>query len=211
VGQQAYQGYLQQLNDRIPELYQLALSQYQAEGDEMYNQASLMAQMEDQDYGRYRDQVSDFNAELERLYNQYNTERDYDYGKWADGRDFGYGQYIDDRNMAYQQDRDKVADQQWQAQWDENIRRYNFENGLGEFAPTGGGGDGEEGSSYSYTGASAEDKAIAKQFVDNMLDNSTSSRTDPERVIAGTNALTDAQKSEAQKYLKDELGSGRMT
>ena len=145
VGQQAYQGYLQQLNDRIPELYQLALSKYQMEGDTLYDQAALMAQQEDQDYGRYRDQVSDYNAELERLYNQYNTERDYDYGKWADGRDFGYGQFIDDRNLAYQTERDKIADQQWQAEFDEAKRQYDQQYALSASKSSGGGGGGGGG------------------------------------------------------------------
>ena len=58
VGQQTYQGYLQQLNDKVPELYQLALDQYNREGDAMYDQASIMASMEEQDYGRYRDSLS---------------------------------------------------------------------------------------------------------------------------------------------------------
>ena len=124
VGQQAYQEQLQQLNDKVPELYQLALSKYQMEGNEMKDQASLIAQMESQDYGRYRDQVSDYNAELDRLQNQYNTERDYDYGKW-----------IDDRNYQYQQDRDKVSDEQWQKQFDEALRQWNFANQQGEYAP----------------------------------------------------------------------------
>ena len=134
AGQQAYQGHLQQLNDKIPELYQLALNKYQMEEDQMYDQASLMAQMENQDYGRYRDQVSDYNTELDRLQNRYDTERNYDYSKWADDRDFSYGQYIDDRNMQYQQDRDKVSDEQWQKQFDEALRQWNFANKQGEYA-----------------------------------------------------------------------------
>lgn len=134
AGQQAYQGHLQQLNDKIPELYQLALNKYQMEEDQMYDQASLMAQMENQDYGRYRDQVSDYNTELDRLQNRYDTERDYDYSKWADNRDFSYGQYIDDRNYQYQQDRDKVSDEQWQKQFDEALRQWNFANKQGEYA-----------------------------------------------------------------------------
>ena len=134
AGQQAYQGQLQQLNDKIPELYQLALSKYQMDGDEMKDRASLIAQMENQDYGRYRDQVSDYNTELDRLQNRYDTERNYDYSKWADNRDFSYGQYIDDRNYQYQQDRDKVADEQWQKQFDEALRQWNFANKQGEYA-----------------------------------------------------------------------------
>ena len=135
VGQQAYQGYVQQLNDKVPELYQLALSKYQMEGDEMKDQAALIAQMEDRDYGRYQDQLNQYYTELEQAYDRYDTERDYDYGKWADGRDFGYGQYIDDRNYQYQQDRDKVSDEQWQKEYEEAIRQFNYAHGLGEFAP----------------------------------------------------------------------------
>ena len=119
VGQQAYQGYLQQLNDRIPELYQLALNQYNKEGDDMYNQASLMAGMEEQDYGRYRDQMSDYYTELDRLTNDSRYQAEQDYNKWADEQSFGYQQY-----------RDQVADKQWQAQFDEAKRQYDEQMAL---------------------------------------------------------------------------------
>lgn len=135
VGQQAYQGYLQQLNDKIPDLYHLALQQYQMEGDALYDQYAMLGAQEEQDYGRHRDEVSDWGAELERLQNQYNAERDYDYSKWTDGRDFAYGQYSDDRAYDYQAGRDKVADEQWQAEFNEALRQFNFANKLGEFAP----------------------------------------------------------------------------
>lgn len=59
VGQQTYQGYLQQLNDKVPELYQLARDQYNQEEQGLYNQAALLAQQKEQDYGMYRDAVSD--------------------------------------------------------------------------------------------------------------------------------------------------------
>lgn len=140
VGQQAYQGYLQQLNDKIPELYQLALSKYQMEGDDLYDQYALLGAQEQQDYGRYRDTVSQYNAELERLQNQYNAERDYDYGRWSDGRDFGYGQYIDDRNYQYQTGRDQVADAQWQKEFDEAVRQFNITHPTDSGGGGGGGG-----------------------------------------------------------------------
>lgn len=116
AGQQAYQGHLQQLTDKIPDLYQLALSKYQLEGDALADQYAMLGARDEQAYGRYRDSVSDYYNELQRLYSQYNTERDYD-----------YGQFIDDRNYQYQQDRDAVADQQWQAQYDEAIRQWQAE------------------------------------------------------------------------------------
>ena len=116
AGQQIYQGYLQQLNDKIPDLYQLALNKYQLEGNALADQYAMLGAREDQDYGRYRDSVSDYYTELQRLYSQYNTEREYD-----------YGMYIDDRNYQYQQDRDAVADQQWQTQYDEAVRQWQAE------------------------------------------------------------------------------------
>ena len=140
VGQQAYQGYMQQLNDKIPELYQLALSKYQMEGDELKDQYSILGAKEDQDYGRYRDQVSDYNTELDRLYGRYDTERD-----------FGYGQYIDDRNYQYQVGRDQVTDSQWQAEFDEAVRQFNHQNKIKTGSSSSGGSSGSgSGSGYGY-------------------------------------------------------------
>lgn len=59
VGQQAYQGYMQQLNDKIPDLYQLALNRYMTEGSQMLDNMNLMMQQDSIDYGRYRDQMAD--------------------------------------------------------------------------------------------------------------------------------------------------------
>lgn len=129
VGQQAYQGHLQELNNKIPELYQLALSTYQTEGNDLYDRASLMAQQENLDYGKYRDQVGDWQTERDYLANRYDTERDYDYGMWADNRDFAYGQYADDR-----------AYQQWQAEFDEAKRQYDEQMALKTNKSSGGSG-----------------------------------------------------------------------
>ena len=101
VGQQAYQGYLQGLNDKVPELYQLALDQYNQEGNDLYNQFSVIGQQENQDYGRYRDTVSDYNTELDRLWSQYVTERDTDYDRYAEERDYGYQLSTENRKYAY--------------------------------------------------------------------------------------------------------------
>ena len=67
AGQQAYQGYLQQLNDKIPQLHTQALDRYNAEGTRLQNQAGILMQQEGTDYGRYRDAVSDRDASFNRL------------------------------------------------------------------------------------------------------------------------------------------------
>lgn len=46
TGQSTYNQYLQQLNDRVPELYQLALNKYQMEGDELKDMYSILANRE---------------------------------------------------------------------------------------------------------------------------------------------------------------------
>ena len=105
AGQQAYQGYLQQLNDKVPELYQLALDQYNQEGENLLNQYGLLSDRENTDYGRYRDTVSD----------------------WKDDRGF----YSDELYRAEQTDygkyRDTVADSQWQSEFSESVRQFEQE------------------------------------------------------------------------------------
>ena len=130
VGQQAYQSHLQELNDIVPELYQMAYDQYAQEGQDMYNQAALMAQQEDRDYGRYQDAMNAWQAERDYLAGRYDSERDYDYGKYTDERDFGYGAYIDDRNYQYQQEQDAIEAERWQKEFEEAQRQYNEQMGL---------------------------------------------------------------------------------
>ena len=84
AGQQAYQGYLQQLNDKVPELYQLALQKYQAEGNDLMEKYGLINDRENAAYGRYRDQVGDWADEYARAYGRYGDERNFDYGTWSD-------------------------------------------------------------------------------------------------------------------------------
>ena len=146
VGQQAYQAYLQQLNEQVPELYQLARDQHNRETDELYNQASLTASMEDQEYGRYRDQLSDYYTELDRLTNDSRYQAEQDYSKWADDQSFGYQQY-----------RDQISDQQWQSQFDEAKRQYDEQMALSQnksSSSTGG---------TNYTGGGSYDAEAAKK------------------------------------------------
>lgn len=101
VGQQAYQGQLQNLNDVIPELYAMALDKYNREGQELYNRYGMVVDRDNTDYGRHRDSVGDWQSERDYLAGRYDTERDIDYSKYVDDRNFAYSQYADDRNFEY--------------------------------------------------------------------------------------------------------------
>ena len=154
AGQQAYQAYLQQLNEVVPELYGMALDQYNQEGQDMYNQAALMGQQEDRDYGRYQDAMNAWLTERDYLSGRYDAERDYDYGKYADDRDFSYGSFADDRNYQYQQEQDALAEAWRQKEFDEAQRQYDEQMALtreqwaweqNQAAAGGGGGGGNGG------------------------------------------------------------------
>ena len=122
AGNQAYQGYLQQLNNVVPDLYQMALNQYNAEGDNLMNQYSMLANQYNTEYGEYRDKVSDWNTQRDYLTGLYNDERTYDYGIYSDNRDFSYTDYWNNLQMEYQKERDAVADAQWQKQYEASLR-----------------------------------------------------------------------------------------
>lgn len=125
AGNQAYQSYLSQLNEVVPELYGMALDKYNQEGQELYNQYGILADQENQDYSRYQDEYSKWQNDLSFLYDQYNTERNFDYNQYAAERDFDYGTYADDKSYAYDEYRNAIADEQWQKQFDEQVRQYN--------------------------------------------------------------------------------------
>lgn len=107
VGNQAYQGAMQNLNDVIPELYSLALDRYQQEGQDMLNAYSMYSDMENTEYARHRDDVSDWYAEESRLADRYDVLNN-----------FGYGVYSDKLNLEYTDYRNGIADEQWEQSYD---------------------------------------------------------------------------------------------
>lgn len=176
VGQQAYQAHLQQLNDIVPELYGMALDQYNQEGQELYNQAALMAQMEDQDYGRYMDAVNAWNAERDYLTGRYDSERGYDYGQYTDNRDFSYGSFVDDRNYQYQQEQDALTEAWRQKEFDEAQRQYDEQMALTreqwaweqeQAALAAAGGNGGGGGGDTGDGGNDFQKAVFSRVDDN--------------------------------------------
>lgn len=74
VGQQAYQGYLQQLNDVVPDLYALALDRYNQEGDDLLNQYAMVEGMRDDEYGKYQDQLNEYWTNIDFLQGQADNE-----------------------------------------------------------------------------------------------------------------------------------------
>lgn len=112
AGQQAYQQSLAQLNDFIPQLYQLALQSYDMGNQTLLNQYGILSDREATDYSRYKDT----------------------YTQWADQREYLADRFDAQQDMDYSRFRDLVADDQWIASFAEDIRRFDYANKLGEFA-----------------------------------------------------------------------------
>ena len=103
AGQQAYNGYLQQLNDRVPELYQLALSKYQQEGQEAMDRLSMLGQLESKDYSRYQDALANWQTERGYATDRYDNERNTDYNMWSTNDQREYSRYQDQQQLAQAQ------------------------------------------------------------------------------------------------------------
>ena len=124
AGQQAYQGYLQQLTQQVPELYAMARSGYDADRQAIMDQASLMSSMEQQDYQRYQDKLQNYYTDLGLATDEATRLAETEYNRWWN-----------ERQMEYQLGRDKVADAQWQKSYDEGVRQFNA-----QMAKSSGGG-----------------------------------------------------------------------
>lgn len=147
VGQQAYNAYLQNLNDIVPQLQQQAYQRYQDEGTDLYSQYSLVKGREDTDYGRYRDTVSDYYSDLSDARSAYNSERSLDQSQWATMLDY-WAQKANNENAAYLQ---ALAAEQAAAK------------------KSGGGGGGGKTSSSGLTDKKNETLAkAAKAYMDKM-------------------------------------------
>lgn len=151
AGSQAYQSHLQNLNDIVPQLYEMAYNKYTQEGQDLMNQYSLASDMYNRGYGEWRDSVSDYNTNVDRLYGQYNDERNYDYGVFDSNRTYSHNAYYDAYNKAYQ------------AHWDNEDRLY--QEHLDSIGNQGGGGGTVSGDGFKGLSLS-ESKIIDELYKD---------------------------------------------
>lgn len=79
VGQQTYQNYLQQITDKVPELYQLARANYDAEGQELLNKISMIGTMSDREYNRYMNELNAWISDRDYLQGVVENERTWEY------------------------------------------------------------------------------------------------------------------------------------
>lgn len=94
AAQQAQNYYASQLNDKVPELYQLAYQMYLQDKDSMVQDLGLLQNMDATQYNRYRDTMSDWKDDKSFAYKLYadaiaqnNWQTNFDYKSSWDEKD----------------------------------------------------------------------------------------------------------------------------
>ncbi len=108
AAQQANNYYGAQMADKVPELYQLAYQMYLDEKESMVENLGLIQMMDDTEWNRWRDTMSD----------------------WRNDRDFAYGVHRDDvadgkweTEFNYNASRDQVSDNRYNQEFEYNAGR----------------------------------------------------------------------------------------
>lgn len=139
VGNQAYQASLENLNNIVPELYQMAYDKYKQEGQDLYNQYGMLSDDRNTQYGMWADKYNQLVADRDYYGNEANNAYVKDYGEWSDQRDFDTNQYWTETEFGYGQYRDAVADAQWETQFNEAQRQYVEQMELAKASASSGG------------------------------------------------------------------------
>jgi len=154
AGNQAYNAFIEDAYNNLPEYYNMALQAYQAEGEDMYNLLGVYTQMGDNEwnrnvdaygivsdsannqrnweYGLYQDDITNaYNAMnmYDSFYQQKNNE---DLTLWQqeitnawNGINQQSGDYWNQTELDYKKDRDKVADSQWEKEYKLSLTSNN--------------------------------------------------------------------------------------
>lgn len=166
AAQQANDYYSTQLADKIPELYQLAYSMYLDDIDGKVRDLGLLQGMDDRQYDRYRDTMSDWYNDRDFAYGQYRDDMgdyqwglNYNHGVAQDAianehwdKTFAQGQYEFDKTMSQDQAQFDATLAQNKYEFDKSFGlsqdQFDWEKYLAEqgydipgYTPNGGGGD----------------------------------------------------------------------
>ena len=135
AGQQAYQSYLQKVNEVIPQLYNLAYARYDRQTEDLYDRYNMLKSQNDSEYGKYRDAVQDYNAEISRLENAISAQRQQEY-------------------QAY---RDEIADSQFDRKLAQDQAQFELEYALKQASSSKSSGASKSGLSVEQYNAIAEE------------------------------------------------------
>lgn len=137
AGNQAYQNYLSQLNNVVPELYNNAYGRYKDEEQTLYNMLSMYQNQDALDYGKYQDTYSNWQNDRNFYAGELSTLRGLNQDAWAQNESNRYNANSLDWNNYYNAEsynldsyKQAVAEDQFNAQLAEQQRQYNNEQAL---------------------------------------------------------------------------------
>lgn len=114
---QANNYYMAQLNDKIPELYQLAYEMYLQDIDNQVRDLGLLQQMDQTQYDRYRDTMSDWENDRNFAWGMY--QEDMDNNQWQ--QQFDHNVNMDNIAVDQWQQSFDAANDQWQQEFDHTV------------------------------------------------------------------------------------------
>lgn len=132
AGNLAYQENMSQLNNVIPQLYQMAYDKYNTDLSNQRADLSMYQDLENNAYGRFRDSLSDWNTDRDYYTGRYDTERNQDWNQyranvddvhWAD--DKAQQDYANKKNYTSSEHWNQKNYDQGVKEWKESIRQYN--------------------------------------------------------------------------------------
>lgn len=133
AGNQAYQAQLQNLNDVIPQLYQMAYDRHNQKGQDMLNMIGLMDNERSFDYGTWSDKIARLDADRSYYGTEYDNAWNRDYSMYTSDRTLAQNEHATSEGYKYQTERDAVADEQWQKEY--NAKYGEEKSYVGETGP----------------------------------------------------------------------------
>ena len=131
VGNQAYNAHLENLNEIVPELYQMAYDRYNNETQDLYNQYGLLLEDYARAYGEHSDEYNKLLNMLNRADSEYYNQADMFYSD-QDSRN-AIKQYNNSNALTLWQEGNNLKQQDWQNNFDlvdaENaLKQQNWQN-----------------------------------------------------------------------------------
>ena len=127
AAQQANSYYNSQLNDKIPQLYQLAYEMYLNDKESKVQDLGILQNMDATQYSRYRDTINDYYADKNFAYGAYqdaiqqgNWQTNYNYNSALDNRNFNYNDMWANKEWDYN---DQWKNKEWEANQED--KEYN--------------------------------------------------------------------------------------
>lgn len=202
AGQQAYQNYLAQLNNIVPDLYQMAYDRYNQAGNDLRDKLSLTQGLEDAAYGKYRDTVTDWNAERDYASGEYWNQYNADYSNYSNMLNYWNtiaqqenSQYKTQTEMAYAQA--MAAIQMGVVPSNDLLKKAGISSADAKAmakaykkgSSGGGGGSGGGSSGRSYSSGGSKSYSNGNSTGNNNSNNTATTKTKEEKQNTASDAL----------------------